>query len=145
MSWLLGLCLVFSGHLRRMEVSGKHEAVLLWRLARPAAACQNEASEVGLDSAVVDSAVGSSGRASRPRNNQCCHLSTLRSGVSEAVVWCLQAIRRESDSRALVLLDEVGTGTDPGEGAALGVALLHALIRGGFGGASFTMATTHHR
>ncbi len=57
----------------------------------------------------------------------------------------LQAIRRESDSRALVLLDEVGTGTDPGEGAALGVALLHALIRGGFGGASFTMATTHHR
>ena len=57
----------------------------------------------------------------------------------------LQAIRRESNSRALVLLDEVGTGTDPGEGAALGVALLHALIKGGFGGASFTMATTHHR
>eukprot|EP00891_Asterochloris_glomerata_P006948 jgi/Astpho2/6948/e_gw1.00107.204.1_t len=56
----------------------------------------------------------------------------------------IEAIRRESDSRALVLLDEVGTGTDPGEGAALGVALLHALIRGGFGGASFTMATTHH-
>ena len=57
----------------------------------------------------------------------------------------LQAIRRESDSRSLVLLDEVGTGTDPGEGSALGVALLHAFSRGGPGGASFTLATTHHR
>ena len=57
----------------------------------------------------------------------------------------LQALRRESDSRALVLLDEVGTGTDPVEGAALGAAILRALARGGARGAALTFATTHHR
>ena len=57
----------------------------------------------------------------------------------------LQALRREADGKALVLLDEVGTGTDPAEGAALGVALLRALAAGGARGAAFTMATTHHR
>ena len=50
-----------------------------------------------------------------------------------------------SDSRSVVLLDEVGTGTEPVEGAALGVALLEALVKGGRGGAGFVMATTHHR
>ena len=44
-----------------------------------------------------------------------------------------------------MLLDEVGTGTDPAEGAALGIALLRALAGGGARGAAFTMATTHHR
>lgn len=44
-----------------------------------------------------------------------------------------------------MLLDEVGTGTDPVEGSALGLALLRALVRGGFGGAGFVVATTHHR
>ena len=63
------------------------------------------------------------------------------SGRQDAV----QALRREADGRALVLLDEVGTGTDPAEGAALGVALLRALAAGGARGAAFTMATTHHR
>ena len=57
----------------------------------------------------------------------------------------LQALRRESDSRALVLLDEVGTGTDPLEGAALGAAILRALATGGDRGAALTIATTHHR
>lgn len=56
-----------------------------------------------------------------------------------------QAIRAESDGASLVLLDEVGTGTDPVEGSALGLALLRALVRGGFGGAGFVVATTHHR
>ena len=55
-----------------------------------------------------------------------------------------QALRREADGRALALLDEVGTGTDPGEGAALGIALLRALAAGGARGAAFTLATTHH-
>ena len=44
-----------------------------------------------------------------------------------------------------MLLDEVGTGTDPVEGAALGVAILRALARGGDRGAALTLATTHHR
>lgn len=57
----------------------------------------------------------------------------------------MQAIRAESDGASLVLLDEVGTGTDPVEGSALGLALLRALVRGGFGGAGFVVATTHHR
>ncbi|KAK9818002.1 hypothetical protein WJX72_005611 [[Myrmecia] bisecta] len=54
------------------------------------------------------------------------------------------AVRREADGKGVVLLDEVGTGTDPGEGAALGVALLRALVQGGRGSASFTLASTHH-
>ncbi len=57
----------------------------------------------------------------------------------------LQALRREADGRALVLLDEVGTGTDPAEGAAIGIALLRALAAGGPRGAAVTLATTHHR
>ena len=56
-----------------------------------------------------------------------------------------QALRREADGRALVLLDEVGTGTDPVEGAALGAALLRALAADGGRSAAFTLATTHHR
>lgn len=56
----------------------------------------------------------------------------------------IQAVRSASNSRSLVLLDEVGTGTEPVEGSALGVALLEALVKGGRGGAGFTMATTHH-
>ena len=42
----------------------------------------------------------------------------------------LQACRAEADSHALMLLDELGTGTDPVEGAALGVALLKRLAAG---------------
>ena len=57
----------------------------------------------------------------------------------------MQAVRAASDSKSLVLLDEVGTGTEPVEGSALGVALLETLVKGGRGGAGFTMATTHHR
>jgi len=56
-----------------------------------------------------------------------------------------QALRGEADGRALVLLDEVGTGTEPVEGAALGIALLKALAGSGPGSAALTVGTTHHR
>lgn len=53
------------------------------------------------------------------------------------------ALRKEAGPDALVLLDELGTGTDPAEGAALGAALLAALAAGGMRGAGLTLATTH--
>ena len=34
-------------------------------------------------------------------------------------------------------------GTDPGEGSALGIALLRTLVKGGPGGGGLTMASTH--
>jgi dsDNA-specific endonuclease/ATPase MutS2 len=42
----------------------------------------------------------------------------------------ISALRAEADGRSLLLLDELGTGTDPVEGAALGQALLKQLIKG---------------
>lgn len=42
-----------------------------------------------------------------------------------------QTLRGEADGKALLLLDELGTGTDPLEGAALGLALLKRLVNGG--------------
>ncbi len=41
----------------------------------------------------------------------------------------LKAILTQAKSGGLVLLDELGTGTDPKEGAALGIAVLQALSR----------------
>ena len=50
-----------------------------------------------------------------------------------------EAIQHATD-RSLVLLDELGSGTDPVEGAALGQAVLEALLVRG----ALTIATTHH-
>jgi len=49
------------------------------------------------------------------------------------------ALLREAGPRSLVLYDELGTGTDPLEGAALGCALLEELTRQ----RSVVLATTH--
>ena len=49
-------------------------------------------------------------------------------------------ILESADMRALVLLDELGAGTDPTEGAALGRALLTHLLTLG----ATIVATTHH-
>lgn len=49
-------------------------------------------------------------------------------------------ILNRSDRGTLVLLDELGAGTDPQEGSALGVALLEALYEKG----GCTVVTTHH-
>ncbi|RMG67554.1 MAG: endonuclease MutS2 [Calditrichaeota bacterium] len=52
----------------------------------------------------------------------------------------LRDILAAATASSLVLLDEVGTGTDPKEGAALAMAILHALTRQQVP----TVATTHH-
>ena len=49
-------------------------------------------------------------------------------------------ILKEADRRSLVILDELGAGTDPQEGAALARALLTHLLERGL----TTLVTTHH-
>ena len=57
-----------------------------------------------------------------------------------AHVTATAAMLRQLDPPALVLLDEVGTGTDPAEGVALATALLeHLMARG-----ACCIVTTHH-
>ncbi|CAK7324311.1 unnamed protein product [Dovyalis caffra] len=55
--------------------------------------------------------------------------------------FIMQDIRSRSTSQSLVLLDEVGAGTNPLEGAALGMSLLESFADSG---ALLTIATTHH-
>ena len=52
----------------------------------------------------------------------------------------IMAAAGSARGRALVLLDEVGSGTDPTEGSALGMAVLRALSND----AALTLSTTHH-
>jgi DNA mismatch repair protein MutS2 len=51
----------------------------------------------------------------------------------------VRVILAEADAQTLVLLDELGTGTDPGEGGALALAVLDQLRQQG----ARTMVTTH--
>ena len=51
----------------------------------------------------------------------------------------IAAILRQADARTLVLMDELGTGTEPGQGAAIACAVLHDLLEKG----SLVLATTH--
>ncbi len=62
-------------------------------------------------------------------------LSTFSSHMTNTI-----QILREVTDRSLVLLDEVGAGTDPAEGSALARALLSQLLRRGV----TTVVTTHH-
>jgi DNA mismatch repair protein MutS2 len=61
-------------------------------------------------------------------------LSTFSSFVAQ-----VRGILERAGPRTLVLLDELGAGTDPAEGAALGAALVEALVARG----ARVLATTH--
>ncbi|HSL88672.1 MAG TPA: endonuclease MutS2 [Ignavibacteriaceae bacterium] len=52
----------------------------------------------------------------------------------------LKSILEEADDKSLVLLDEIGTGTDPAEGSALAATILKTLLAAG----SIVLASTHH-
>lgn len=56
-----------------------------------------------------------------------------------AHVETLKDVLARADERSLVLLDEIGVGTDPAEGAALAAAVLLSLTARG----ALTLATTH--
>ena len=62
-------------------------------------------------------------------------LSTYSSHLSN-----IKKILEKADSESLILLDEIGTGTDPAEGAALAAAILFELKKKG----AVVLATTHH-
>lgn len=62
------------------------------------------------------------------------NLSTFSAHVSR-----IAGILREADARTLVLLDELGTGTEPGQGAAIACAVLNDLMEKG----ALVLATTH--
>ena len=62
-------------------------------------------------------------------------LSTFSSHISR-----LARIVEHADERSLVLIDEIGTGTDPAEGSALGASILQHLTRV----RAHVICTTHH-
>ncbi len=62
-------------------------------------------------------------------------LSTFSSHIER-----IKRIVEEADRDSLVLIDELGTGTDPEEGSALAVAIAEYLHKRG----SFNVITTHH-
>ncbi|MGA2206927.1 MAG: Smr/MutS family protein [Terracidiphilus sp.] len=67
---------------------------------------------------------------------------SIEAGLSEfsAHITNLDRLSRLADARSLVLLDELGSSTDPAEGAALAVAVAHHFLKAG----AWTLISTHH-
>ena len=67
---------------------------------------------------------------------------SIQSNLStfSAHLLSLNAIMRQAEAGSLVLLDEVGTGTDPEQGAALAIAVIEHLKKRG----ALVIATTHY-
>ena len=63
------------------------------------------------------------------------HLSTFSAHMAN-----LARVVRDANARSLVVLDEIGVGTDPGEGAAIAQAVLEALADAG----ARVVTTTHY-
>lgn len=61
-------------------------------------------------------------------------LSTYSSQIIQ-----LKKITEQTDDRSLVLIDEIGSNTDPAEGGAIGAAVLESLTKSG----ALTVATSH--
>lgn len=63
------------------------------------------------------------------------NLSTFSSHITN-----INAIIKEADSKSLIILDEIGSGTDPSEGMGIGIAVLEALNKKG----ATLLASTHY-
>jgi dsDNA-specific endonuclease/ATPase MutS2 len=62
-------------------------------------------------------------------------LSTFSGHMSE-----IASMLNEANGKTLILIDEIGTGTDPLDGASLGISILEALYEKG----AYTLVSTHY-